>query len=204
MCGTWRGDPPRLAHCVLRRGRRRATLLLLGRRVRGAAEHSSGWLECTGSEDEPHACQCVCGANGCPWDAELEVLVACEPTQPCGDLVPHREGGAYYSDYDECILASLRDRTPGRYATEWTGGLSGDRSRALLGEDEQVQFIHYRPTDLSCFEGALYGMWEPTLSCTLKPAAFFEACLAAPEMGSQCLFGDQWFDACETMPASCP
>lgn len=158
--------------------------------------------ECTAGRDAPEVCTCFCGADGCPDEAERELLDGCAFATPCGEAVPHK-GGFMPGRYAQCVLAALRDRTPGVYESEVDVSTTFDGSRVYVDGTEDAQFIHRRSSDL-CFD-PLAGTWEPNLSCTLKPAAYFEDCLAGDASHMQaCLWGETWFDACVEIPAACP
>lgn len=160
-----------------------------------------GWAECSGAPGEPEPCSCVCGSEGCPYDAEVELLDACfEAT--CGETeyyTPTDPLGAY----EQCVITALRDRTPGVVETIIVG-YSGERSRVYLDGSEQAQFAYAYGND-TCKGGLLDGTWEPNQVCTLQPPDYFEDCLAADTSEAQaCLTGSNWFTGCASMDAACP
>lgn len=167
--------------------------------VSGPSATPVHFAECTGAPDEPELCQCLCGAQGCPYDAELQLLEACGLPSPCGPAPINDTFGA--SEHDLCVLAALRDRTPGDYGS-YLIGLFADESRVFLDGSEQAQLVHRNASD-QCFS-VLNGTWEPARTCTLQPPAWFEACMNDPGMQQTCLFGESWFTDCVEQPASCP
>lgn len=157
--------------------------------------------ECT-ETGGPQVCRCFCGADGCPYEADRELLDGCDLPTPCGEAVPHK-GGFELGPYAQCVLAALRDRTPGVYESEVNVAVTIDGSRVYVDGSGDAQFIHRRATDL-CFD-PLAGTWEATQTCTLKPASYFADCLAADASRMQaCLWGETWFDGCAEVPAACP
>ena len=155
-----------------------------------------GWTECSGAADDPEPCTCLCGSEGCPPYADLQLLQSCGLAESCGEPVVTR--GATPGPYQECVMQALRDRTPGAYAS-LSAGLS-PRRWDLFVEGEQVQVVVEMGSDL-CFSAV--PDVAPTQTCTLQPPAFFDACLADPGDGS-CMYADAWLVDCVDQPAECP
>jgi len=157
------------------------------------------WTECTTASGAPEACKCMCGADGCPYEAELLLLEACGLDDPCGPA-PINDAGEPV-DHDRCVYAALRDRIPGTYGAHSVFAFAESESHVFFDGSEEVQLV-YRNASLDTCWSALNGTWEPTLTCTLKPPEWFDACIADPTPG--CLHGLDWVDGCEEQPASCP
>jgi len=157
------------------------------------------WTECTTASDAPEACKCFCGADGCPYEADVMLLEACGLDDPCGPA-PSNDTGLPV-EHDLCVYAALRDRIPGTYGSHSVFAYAETESHVFLDGSEEVQVV-YRNASLDTCWSALNGTWEPTLTCTLKPPEWFDACIADPTPG--CLHGLDWVDGCEEQPASCP
>jgi hypothetical protein len=158
-----------------------------------------GWTECSGAATDPAPCQCLCGSQGCPTQAELLVLQACGLPVPCGEVAPNDTDMA--STYDLCVLAALRDRTPGEYGSARID-VTPDLSRVFLDGGEQARLLHQAVDDFC--DSALLDPWEPTRTCTLQPPAWFDACITDPTLQPDCLLGESWFQDCEEQPPRCP
>jgi len=153
--------------------------------------------ECSGAAGEPELCSCLCGSEGCPADAELLALEACDLPSPCGELLVNDTDMA--SDYDLCVLAALRDRIPGAYASHRVG-LFGDASHVFLFGGEDAQLVHAYGSD---FCTSAVSAWDPTRTCTLQSPAWFDACMTDTALQPDCLFGESWFESCTEQPAAC-
>jgi hypothetical protein len=159
----------------------------------------ASFTECTGAPGEPEPCQCLCGAQGCPYEAEILALEACALEQPCGELQVNDTDSA--STYDLCVLAALRDRIPGAYGSSRVSQVIDD-SRVFFGGGEEARLVHRAGDDL-CFS-VLEGAWDPAQVCTLKPPAWFDECIDDPALHPTCFLGESWFESCEEQPPSCP
>ncbi len=168
----------------------------------GIAIRPELWTECTTAAETPDGCTCLCGADGCPHDAQVNALNACDLPTPCGPPVDHK-GFFEYTEYDLCMLAALRDRTVGSYSSRLLWGTSVPETRVYLAGGDQVQAVHRHPDDL-CFS-PIIDAWDPAMTCTLQPPQWFDDCLAAelPDQ-EQCVLGTNWLQGCVETTPSCP
>ncbi len=163
------------------------------------------WSECSASDGEPDGCQCLCGSAGCPHEFELMMLNQCGLPSPCGPSVLHK-WFEDYTDYDLCVLQGLRDRVPGAYDMVYLNGLVFEHSRVYVGDGPDVRLLHRIQGDIPCPNAPMFDAWDPARTGTLRPRAWFEDCLQATDPDSQytCLYGPQWLENAETLPAVCP
>jgi hypothetical protein len=163
-----------------------------------------GWTECTNAPDAPEACACLCGADGCSYEADLLVLEACGLDDPCGPTpINDISGNIEATEHDLCVLAALRDRTPGAYGSYFASSYAETELRVFLDSSEKAQFVVRNGSFDTCWS-ALNGTWKPTQTCTLQPPEWFDACITDPTLWADCLFGYSWFADCVDQPASCP
>lgn len=162
-----------------------------------------GWTECSDAPDAPEACACLCGADGCPYAADLELLRACGLDEPCGptplvDAVDVDEA----TEHDLCVLAALRDRTPGAYGSHVRFALVETEDYVFLDGSEQAQIVSRNISLDTCWSAVI--PWEPTYERTLQPPEWFDACITDPTLWSQCRPSESWFVDYVEQPASCP
>jgi len=178
------------------------------------------------------------GAAGSPatpaTNPDAEALAACADTWPCHDTSAQliNNGGIEFGATDvACLLDALSRREPGLYehATESVADNGGvnDQHTLLLGDDGTVLYARLTHSSFSVnpAEPPTREDWVlPAERCTLKPASYFENCLAeledysasapgAKDVARACVFGDggysgpsnlPWFESCESeSPAMC-
>ncbi|HTV24650.1 MAG TPA: hypothetical protein VMG12_38425 [Polyangiaceae bacterium] len=156
--------------------------------------------------------------------SELRALEACDVPEPCGESFAQLIEGMTHNirkDGASCVLRSLADRRPGRY-THRTESTYGNGSTAVLhvfvvAADGSVAYVRDPTRYTSSPEsGSEVLPPDPAQRCTLKPASYFEQCLAAveaavPNSNSSadpawpCTYGDgvfaqpsrlDWFESC--------
>ena len=128
------------------------------------------------------------GANGGDVDGaenapDHQVLVTCaNPTCATGHVRrPDGGQGGWIGDMD-CALQAMRDRTPGAYdvslLSEYGQGAHAREHRLVVTEGGEVEVgIVVRDVDDPGVQ--VSKAFLPTQRCSLKPAAFFDDCLAA-------------------------
>ena len=150
------------------------------------------WHECTGTGDEPAECGCLCGANGCPYRHDAELLESCGYTPVCDEPVTEREEMASLV----CALQAARHRTPGRVVWRY---FYFQNYRAYI-EGDVAQWMKRAGTDFCT--SVVEDRWSPTQRCQLKPPAYFENCLKTDP--GACFMAESWFEGCVEEAASCP
>ncbi|MEM9461638.1 MAG: hypothetical protein AAGF11_46175 [Myxococcota bacterium] len=162
-----------------------------------------GWTECSGAPTDPQRCDCWCGAGDCPREEGILTLEACELPTLCGELVDH-EYGEPFGEYTQCVFAALRDRTPGRLASNISDVIFYDRTLVYTDGSDQVQVLQRHATDVC--QTLTHDTWGPTQSCTLKAPQFFDDCLAAgpSEQNENCIFSSNWTTDCQDVDPVCP
>lgn len=152
---------------------------------------------------------------------DFETLSACPAAEPCPrSFVQLIEGYLFtVSLSPECTLQALRDRVPGRYRHDtdstWSGGSTGSQHVVLVYANGQAGYARdpygggFQPTPVEPIAGQ---------RCQLKPARFFEECLAAlaanphSSLSFRCLYAGEitstgplpWFESCVSeSPSRC-
>ena len=164
------------------------------------------------------------GVTGSP--ADFETLGQCGQSR-CGLSYAQLIEGYSRNVHEEparCVLAALRDRTPGSYAHEassyWSSGGAGTEHRLLVAADGSVLYAKHT------YNGAIVGQptthaYSSAQRCALREPAFFQACIDAVDGTSQaqddaawtCLYGNgprssvptelDWIQSCAAAEASC-
>lgn len=162
-----------------------------------------GWTECTNAPDAAEACACMCGADGCPYATELELLQACGLDEPCGPTpLIVAEGADEATEHDLCVLAALRDRMPGAYGSHIRYAFAETEAHVFVDGSEQAQVVSRGISLDTCWSAVV--PWQPTYARTLQPPAWFDACIDDPTLWSQCQSSESWFVDYVEQPASCP
>lgn len=164
-----------------------------------------GWTECTNAPDAPEACACLCGADGCPYATDLELLQACGLDEPCGPTQLVVAGDFYEAtEHDLCVLAALRDRMPGAYGmhVRLTSAFVETEDHVFLDGSEQAQVVSRNIGLDICWSAVV--PYQPTYVRTLQDPAWFDACINDPSLWSQCQSSANWFLDYVEQPASCP
>jgi hypothetical protein len=147
---------------------------------------------------------------------DFETLGACPAAEPCPRSFVQMVEGAPpgVSVSPACALRALRDRLPGRYRHEtdstWTSGSVGSRHLILVTASGDALYAR-DPYGHDLGRPPPPDVALPAQRCRLKPAAYFDQCLAAlaandpfSPVRRDCIYaGDvtstgpmQWFDSC--------
>ncbi len=128
------------------------------------------------------------GGDGATAQQHFEALAACSEVRLCEErpfAQRIEDGDGFSMARMECALAALRDRTAGVLEVElWLGHGSGEErwlhrfSVSASGEVETAVRDSYFAD-----EGTDTVDYSPSRRCLLKPASFFEDCLAQVELG---------------------
>lgn len=167
------------------------------------------------------------GAPGAEDLGELRALEACAVPEPCGErdsFAQLIENQARNMDEESlrCVLSALAARRPGRYVhhtdSTFSNGSSAAKHVFVVGADGTAAYVRDPRQSFSGPEPRETVLPpDPAQRCTLKPASYFEACLAAvartaagatraDDEGWACAFGDgevlrasrlDWFERCE-------
>jgi hypothetical protein len=150
------------------------------------------------------------GTTGEPSDDG--VVEACGLPSPCGEFVwecvPFSEGypcdDVAYSDALVCMLETMAAGEQAQFVVSFNGLVTGEVEWvdvAVLGADEGVyQRGLEDPLDFSI-------SWDPAQRCALRPAEFFEACLADAGDAMQhsaCMSPYDWFEEGCAESLTCP
>jgi hypothetical protein len=154
-----------------------------------------------------------------PGVSAYESLTECAAVEPC-------QGESSFAQMIEgdssrilhagtaCVLAGLRDRTPGRYLHQtdatWGNGSAGSHHVILIRHDG---IVLYTRDSYASGTFAPADVVEPGQRCTLKSEEFFDACYAAvtapggdSDAAFTCAYSGSktssapidWFESCET------
>jgi hypothetical protein len=176
-------------------------LLMVGHGCFDQLEHEPlDWAECSGADDEPAACRCLCHGGVCIGEDEA---ASCEPSLVCPPATPW----AKFADPGmQCILEGLRDRVPGEYELRFWGPNDSTTFRLLVAADGTVQVLRDMLHLTGC-PSALNGLWRPARHCTLASPDFFAGCLRDGFISFDCPTGDftldGWIVDCVDAPLVC-
>lgn len=157
--------------------------------------------------------------------SELRALEACGVPDRCepAPFVQLIEDSAHNvpSELVSCLLVGLAERRPGRYVyrTEavFSNGSTDAKHVFVVAADGSVAYVRDPHQFFSGPDSARETVLppDPAQRCTLKPASYFEACLADVQAATSpldddaawaCVFGDgsstrasrlDWFESCE-------
>ncbi|HRI70487.1 MAG TPA: hypothetical protein PK156_39920 [Polyangium sp.] len=155
--------------------------------------------------------------------ADYDTFLTCaSPT--CKGWAQRIEGGTPFSMYDmACVVQAMRDRTPGMYGVKlnhtFSNGQNNGEYSLLIGPSGDVTVGVYYSGDYGT--PPLDESWDPIRKCSLLAVDYFDACLAAVEMGQgpdapmeawNCVFPREttyhpelpWFAACADVAPTCP
>lgn len=161
--------------------------------------------------------RCECGGQ---WGAAQEAFDACwqAPVQCEPSRVQWIERTSYSTEgaSARCLLAALRDRTPGTYAhvTEdaFSNGTTSGRHHFVIAADGSVAYSLLQSADLRVDEGEISERRShPILTCALAGPEYFTGCLTALDSGERtaagCLFAEErleeWFAGCSESASAC-
>jgi hypothetical protein len=163
-----------------------------------------GWAECfVDRVNDPPECACFCRDGVCPGDADRLALEACGVDQICA-YAGNDEWPQYDRDDALCVLAALRDRTPGMVEANYSTGFTSEHTRAYLDGTNEVTIVQELVED---FGGCPAGSWwNDAQRCTLTAPAVFDACMAGDDWAiGDCLKAStNWFESCRPAEPSCP
>jgi hypothetical protein len=155
------------------------------------------------------------GGTEDPDQADHEALEGCAELA-CPDAFAQRiEGGSPATmNAVACVVAAMRDRTPGLYRIDldhtWTNGSATAKHTVLVTASGEVE-VGRIVEAVNDFQPAPTD-YEPTERCALQPASFFDDCLAAVEANSEsawdCVYPEEaaeppWFTGCAAQPPLC-
>jgi hypothetical protein len=153
---------------------------------------------------------------------ELRALEACDVPEPCTapSVVQLIENYTHniQTELASCVLGALAQRRPGRYLHRTEAVFSNGNTQAqhvlVVAADGSVAYVR-DPSQVFSTPGQLETVIppDPAQRCTLKPASYFEACLAEVQAATPsdddaawaCVFGDgtslvpsrlDWFESC--------
>lgn len=154
---------------------------------------------------------------------ELRALEACDVPEPCDSesFVQLVENYAHNIPKEpvSCVLSGLAERRPGRYVHRaeavFSNGSTQVENVFVVARDGSVAHVR-DPSQSPSTPGQPASVIppDPAVRCTLKPASYFEACLAAVQSATSsdddaawaCVFGEgtslapsrlDWFESCE-------
>jgi hypothetical protein len=166
-----------------------------------AAAQPVEWTECAGVEGEPADCACFCQQGYCAGDEDRKVLDGCGLESPCAALVVEEGLGVVDHEAEQCVLESLRDRVTGMYEITTFSGFSSETIRYYVFDRNVQRVVQSSDDVLTC---PVTSDWSASSTCTLESSAYFEACLAPPPEGEECVLApDLWVTDCVDAPASC-
>jgi hypothetical protein len=162
------------------------------------------WLECRIAEpSDPPGCVCFCREGVCPGDEDYVAFTACA----FDDLCPVVEVGAIGPDSGDpvCVLAALRDRTPGVVETRFSNGFVFEHSVVHIDGSDIALVVQATGNDSAqCLDDV--SLWTDAQRCTLASPDVFEDCLAETddELLGICLIASMtWFTSCRPTEPSC-
>ena len=176
-------------------------------------------MACYAGTDCPEESADSEGAGGAASLNDYETLLACTVATPCADESSLFDASAQYADGNrfsmsgmDCVLAALRDRTPGRYTVRLSHAYGDGNESAehalVVAPDGTVERAELEHT--ASFETLV----SPSERCALKPSQFFDDCLAAynadrdSDAAWACVFPKlgadlPWFQGCRERAPSC-
>jgi hypothetical protein len=162
------------------------------------------WAECTGAEEEPSACRCLCHGDTCTGEDEAVFAESCDAPIVCPPAPGFLKGGI--QPETRCVFEGWRDRVPGRYDLIFDGANDSTRFRMLVAVDGSVQVSRQMQYLIGC-PSPLNGLWSPTQTCELASPRLFGECAAAERLTAECeadsttLAG--WISNCVEQPLVC-
>ena len=188
----------------------------------GAAGHHAGACEdeCAPCDTEDYVVvecdpRCVCEFDSDYPKHQHEQLLACDLDEPCPASTQTSNPGYFDWEDGACLLAALRDRTPGKYrlSTRFAdlGTIDHDYTFFLDGT-EKVLVLDVNTTGI--ISGNVTRNYLPVMSCTLKSDDVLDDCVAAGTDGlpvtsggddAICAHPADWLEDCEPVTnPECP
>jgi hypothetical protein len=157
-----------------------------------------------GDESDTTIPVCTSESNGGIADTYYEdVRLSCDLPSPCAraELLGYPDMGGEFKEVDaaRCVLRALRDRQPSQlsFSADYAFGAFGTLDEIFLVGGNHALANHLEKNDLS----SKYTAFNRAM---LKPASYFDGCLALTGDAEifRCL--EEWSDGCADVEVTCP
>jgi hypothetical protein len=152
-------------------------------------------------------------------EADYETLASCGEAACESAFAQRIELGQPFTINDmECVLAAMRDRTPGLYLVTlnhtWSNGGESSDFALLVTASGEVEVGVQRDFSTTGPGSGSKKSWDPTETCSLAAPSFFESCLLAVqsdvtgEDAWACIYPGEsqelpWFEGCKAQAPEC-